>query len=236
MSKGSLNILGVQKAQYKSHFASHQKKILSFFARFNLFLIFIIDIYIIKKQSFKIMNLKGKIIVSLPTTNQEKRYAILILEHDHFGTIGFNLNCPLPHSFSSDLMDSLDISFEDHNMAILPRLYYGGTHELNQGMILHTKEYFSSSTVSINPQLALTNSLSLLQKIVDNHGPKQSIIILGHTRFMPGQIEDEIFDHRWLIVDPTPELIFGNQIWNDALITKGISPHQFQIHQYKGNA
>ena len=78
--------------------------------------------------------------------------------------------------------------------------------------------------------------LSLLQKIVNHQGPKQSIIILGHTRFMSGQIEDEIFDHRWLIIDPTPELIFGEQIWSDALSIKGIRPHQFQMHHATGNA
>lgn len=188
------------------------------------------------------MIVKGKILISIPSgplnktppPSSDKNLAILIYQHDEFGAFGFNLNCILPHEFLTHLTDYLNIHHYDSK--IMPRVYYGGMHELHQGIILHTKDYKSESTTSITEDLALTNSTSLLRKISTNSGPEKSLIILGHTRFLPGQLDAELLDHRWLIVDPKPNLVFTPHAWSDAIIHRGLNPALFQIHNCTGNA
>jgi len=174
-----------------------------------------------------------KILISTPQQSQKQNFVILIYKHDDSGSLGLGLNCILPQEFLLNLVDSLDIKYFDPN--INTHVHYGGTNDLNQGVILHSSDYKISSSIPISHDLCLTNSLVLLKKIAMNEGPKKSMVILGHTKFGPGQIEDELYENKWLIMEPTSDIIFTDQIWNNALNLKGLTPTS-QIHNYTGHA
>lgn len=179
------------------------------------------------------ISIDKKILVSTPNQSKNQNFVILIYKHNEHESLGLSLNCILPKDFLLNLVDSLNIKYFDPN--ILTRIHYGGTNSLNQGMILHSSDYQNPSSLQITKDLFLTNSLSLLQKIVTNEGPQKSNVILGHTKFEPGQIEDELYENKWLIMEPTPEIVFTKTIWNDALNVKGLTPSS-QIHSYTGHA
>lgn len=182
------------------------------------------------------MIIKGKILVSVPLHHQpnKQNFVILIYKHDDFGALGVNLNYVLPQEFLLHLMDTLEVPYYDPNPTA--RIHYGGMHDLNQGLILHTNDYQSSSSIKINDEISLTNSVNLLKRVAANEGPKKSLIVLGHTRFLAGQIENELYEHRWLIMEPLMDVIFTDHVWQGALVIKGINPTQFQIHEHVGNA
>jgi len=179
------------------------------------------------------ISIEKKILVSTPNQSQNQNFVILVYQHDTHGSLGLSLNCILPKEFLFNLINTLNIKYSDPN--ILTRIHYGGMHALNQGMILHSSDYKTSSSLPITKDLCLTNSLSLLKKIIVNEGPKKATVILGHTKFAPGQIEDELYENKWLVLEPTPDVIFTESIWNNALYCKGLTPHS-QIHSYTGHA
>ncbi|USO02379.1 MAG: YqgE/AlgH family protein [Alphaproteobacteria bacterium] len=177
--------------------------------------------------------INNKILISTPRYSQKQNFVILIHKHDSFGSLGLSLNCTLPHDFLLNLVDSLDIPYFDPNLNT--QAHYGGTHDLNQGTILHSSDYKTPSSIQISQDLHLTNSLSLLRKIAKNEGPKKSMIILGHTKFDAGQIEDELYENKWLVMEPSAELVFTDKIWDSALSLKGLKPES-QIHNFTGHA
>jgi putative transcriptional regulator len=39
-------------------------------------------------------------------------------------------------------------------------------------------------------------------------GPKDNMIVMGYSGWLPMQMERELLENRWLLVDSDPELIF----------------------------
>ncbi|MEK9904873.1 MAG: YqgE/AlgH family protein, partial [Rhodospirillales bacterium] len=70
-------------------------------------------------------------------------------------------------------------------------------------------------------------SVDILKAIAAGNGPKNHIFALGYSGWAPGQLEDEIKQNGWLVVDADPELVFGPELeekWDQALAKIGIDP------------
>lgn len=177
--------------------------------------------------------LKGKILVSIPS--QKENFVILIYRHDQNGTYGLNLNHILPQDFLYKLMDRLKITYYDTNLNI--KINYGGSENLQNGLILHSTDYILPASLQLTENLAITNSISMLKKIALHEGPKNNTVILGHTFWPPNDLESEIRHNKWLITDANPDLVFHpneDQIWNLAMSLIGLEPsslpHQFYFY------
>ena len=65
------------------------------------------------------------------------------------------------------------------------------------------------------------------------YGPEKSLFILGYASWDPGQLEYELKENDWIVVDPAEDLIFDKSpqnAWKKALGRSGVG--RLHIHQF----
>ena len=55
----------------------------------------------------------------------------------------------------------------------------------------------------------MTNDTKALSDIFEGNGPVSSLFMLGYAGWYPGQLEKEIKEDSWLVVNADPELVFN---------------------------
>jgi len=127
------------------------------------------------------------------------------------------------------LVDLLEqMSIDNSRVAPSVPVHYGGPVEPGRGFVLHSTDYHSGlSSMKINADVSMTSTLDILEDVAEGNGPARALFALGYAGWAPGQLEAEIAANGWLIVDPTPELIFDTpdaRKWSAALGILGIDP------------
>jgi putative transcriptional regulator len=72
----------------------------------------------------------------------------------------------------------------------------------------------------IDGDMALTASLEILKDMAGGSGPKHAWLALGHSGWAPGQLDREMQDNAWLVVDGDANLVFDSDFaakWQRAL-------------------
>ena len=142
--------------------------------------------------------------------------------------MGFVINHRLKEFSFSDLAVELPFSFKDKSLPI--SLYQGGPIDKTKGFILHSDEYQIPDSINTGGGIAVSSSLEVLHDIVSGKGPKQRIIALGYAGWAPNQLEKEILNNQWMIIDADKELVLGDKDttkWQDALASLGINNANF---------
>ena len=68
--------------------------------------------------------------------------------------------------------------------------------------------------------MALTASMEILKDMAGGSGPRRAWLALGHSGWAPGQLDREMQDNAWLVVDGDAELVFDPDFdakWQRAL-------------------
>ena len=105
-------------------------------------------------------------------------------------------------------------------IANLQPVLFGGPVETSRGLVLHSADYKRKETLLIEGGMALTASLEILKDMANGSGPKQSWLALGHSGWSPGQLDHELQDNAWLVVDADAGLVFDTDLdakWQRAL-------------------
>lgn len=107
-------------------------------------------------------------------------------------------------------------------------LYQGGPENPAHGYVLFPSDerYFDDPYAVIQGDIAISTSFGVLQEILDGVGPKKKIIAMGHCVWHRGELEWEIFNNQWLIVQGNPELIFDTKFeerWEKAMLASGLN-------------
>jgi putative transcriptional regulator len=100
-------------------------------------------------------------------------------------------------------------------------LYQGGPENPAHGFVLFPKDDYLSSDplATVNGEVAISTSFGILQEILDGSGPDKKIIAMGHCKWEAGQLEWEIFNNKWLIINSDLNLMFDtnyNERWQRA--------------------
>jgi len=85
-------------------------------------------------------------------------------------------------------------------------------------------DYKREETLVIDAGMALTASLEILKDMANGSGPKQAWLALGHSGWQPGQLDRELQDNAWLVIDGDPAIVFDTNLdakWQRALDTLG---------------
>jgi putative transcriptional regulator len=176
-----------------------------------------------------INNLTGKCLIAMPdATDEFAQSVIYICSHGKDGAMGFIVNHRLKEFSFSDLAVELPFSFHDKSLPI--SLYNGGPLDKTKGFILHSDEYQLPDSINTGGGIAVSSSLEVLKDIASGKGPKQRLIALGYAGWAPDQLEKEILNNQWLVVEASQDLVLGSKDtskWVEALSSLGIDNINF---------
>lgn len=175
--------------------------------------------------------LTGKLLVAAPILNDDDifgRSVVYICSHSSRGAMGVIINKPLEKFTFSDLTMQLPLqSYEKLNEI---SLYTGGPLERVRGMVLHSTDYVKDGTIIIGNGIAVSSTTEIIADIAFNHGPDDKLVALGYSFWQPKQLEAEIYDNDWIVVNGNKELLFKTkdaEKWQRALDELGLKFDRF---------
>lgn len=176
-------------------------------------------------------SLMGKLLVAMPVLGEDdifSRSVVYICSHTNRGAMGLIINKPLEQYTFSDLTFQLPLkSYEKLNEV---SLYTGGPVERVHGMVLHSNDYIKDGTVEIADGIAVSSSNEIIADIAFNKGPDDKLVALGYSFWQPNQLETEIYNNDWLVIDADKELLFRTKDalkWQRAMDESGIRLDSF---------
>jgi putative transcriptional regulator len=174
----------------------------------------------------------GSLLVSTPDILDPRfnRSVIYLISHNEKGAMGFIINKPIDDIQLSDIIkienSNKNITFQKKNT-----VFFGGPVEFKSGFLLHSTEYkIKNTSVKIDDNFCLTNDTKALSDIFEGNGPVSSLFMLGYAGWYPGQLEKEIKEDSWLVVNADPELVFNkshSEKYNLSLKLLGIENAYF---------
>ena len=183
------------------------------------------------------MNLTGKLLISMPSLEDERFYktVIYICAHSSEGTMGIIINKKIDYDLYPDLLEQLGIDKPLSGKKLYIR--YGGPVETGRGFVLHSDEVIQKETLSIGKGVALTSNVEFFEDLSKGKGPENSIFALGYAGWGPGQIEKEILANSWMTLSAYSKFLFDEEVsnkWNKAYNLLGIDPNK--LSQFSGRA
>ena len=165
-------------------------------------------------------SLVGRFLVAAPSMPDERfrRSVVFICKHDDDGALGIIVNNSVDDLPLGQVYKQLgiDVPPSEADRAVL----FGGPVEPSRGLVLHSADYKRDETLMIDGGMALTASVEILKDMAGGSGPRQAWLALGHSGWEPGQLDREMQDNAWLVVDGDAELVFDADFaakWQRAL-------------------
>ncbi|HTR87316.1 MAG TPA: YqgE/AlgH family protein [Reyranella sp.] len=166
----------------------------------------------------------GRFLVASPSMPDERfqKSVVFICKHDDDGALGIIVNNKVDDLPLGQVYKQLGI--EVPKPASETPVLFGGPVETSRGLVLHSADYTREETLLIEGGMALTASLEILKDMAVGTGPKNAWLALGHSGWAPGQLDRELQDNAWLVVDSDSGLVFDADFeakWQKALDTLG---------------
>jgi putative transcriptional regulator len=176
--------------------------------------------------------LTGKLLIAMPYLPDPRfnQSVIYVCGHDETGAMGLVVNKPLYTVTFKELIEQMNLPAHN-DMPDFP-IHYGGPVEIGRGFVLHTIDYLTETSVIINGEFALTATLEVLRAMSSGRGPKNTILALGYVGWDEQQLEKEIQENGWIVIEPTPELVFSDDfddMWRSAMLSIGVDPNNITL-------
>ncbi|MCW5734950.1 MAG: YqgE/AlgH family protein [Enhydrobacter sp.] len=156
--------------------------------------------------------LVGRFLVAAPSMpdGRFQKSVVFVCKHDDDGALGIIVNNKVDDLPLGQVYKQLGI--DGPKAAALQPVLFGGPVETARGLVLHSADYRRDETMLIEGGLALTASLEILKDMAGGTGPRQAWLALGHSGWSPGQLDREMQDNAWLVVDADPTLVFDTDL------------------------
>ncbi len=197
-----------------------------------VFLILLFNFYISVQALDSPKNyLKGKFYSSVKNNflvatgkMRDPRFAntvIVMLKNDESGSFGLVINKPLGFIPLGSLINKVEDQSSKQNELynVKVPIYWGGPVEENIILVLHSKEYQVENTKKYK-DISISSGYKILLEIADEKGPKNNLILIGHSGWGSGQLEGEMEGEGWVLSEINTDLIFGtdnNNKWLKAI-------------------
>lgn len=173
------------------------------------------------------MNLKNHFLIAMPKLDDGlfKKSVVYICEHSVEGAMGIIVNKPIMDLTVETILTRLDITLLRQCPEFEQPVFSGGPLADEQGFILHTPQENFSSSIRISDQIMVTTSLNLLRSIGSNEQPSHLLLSLGYAGWQERQLDQEIMNNDWLVIEADPQIIFDEPIenrWQSAAKKLGI--------------
>ena len=187
-----------------------------------------------KKSSY----LAGKLLVAMPGMDDDnfKNAAIFLCAHDDKGAMGLIVNDKMPNIDFEQLLLKLKIDRSEGRSIKIPVLR-GGPLDASRGFVLHGKDFNRKDTIDVDERFSVTGTMDALKAIANGTGPDEAIFTLGYSGWDAGQLEEELKENSWIIVDADDDILFNttpDKVWRKALSKIGVNPDM--ISSVSGNA
>lgn len=171
-------------------------------------------------------DIKGYLLAAHPKRQDvsTRRGVILIVDHDHTGSVGLQINKPMEsHTTLLSVMQGLGMTLNKDKP-----LWFGGPESTNRIIVVHTLDWSSTSTTKVTENIGISNDISVLTAISKNEGPSKFRAIAGYVRWMPSHLEGELeslppfndISTGWSLIPATEDLVFekeGIDQWHNVL-------------------
>ncbi len=149
-----------------------------------------------KKMDIKnVSMLSNCLLVSCPAMNDKefRNTVIYVCHHDDEGAMGFILNRPSRVLYSY-VVQQLELKKADFTPEVLSRpMLIGGPVNRDRGFILHLNEGRELVLVKPNSKVSLKEILT--------RNPEKSEFFFGHSGWQAGQLEEELRENTWQVID-----------------------------------
>lgn len=174
-------------------------------------------------------SLAGKLLVAAPSLQDHcfTRAVIYLCVHHENGAMGVVVNYPVKNMEIDDIMEQLNM--KGASKRDLP-VHFGGPIEGNRGFIIHSDEFTANGALYQHSGMTVTSNAEVLRAIADGFGPKQGLLALGYAGWGARQLEAEIENGNWIVVEATKQLLFETQNdlkWQFAIASLGFDVGNF---------
>mgnify|MGYP002857529573 CR=1 FL=1 len=165
--------------------------------------------------------LTGKYLVATPMLSDGGVFdhsVIYICSHRRNGVMGLVINKRLDNVTFSDI--SMQLTEKNYRRLNDVVLYSGGPVEQVRGMVLHSTDYIKEGSILINQNVAVSSTMEVLTDIAFDQGPSEKLIALGYSFWQPQQLENELYENDWLVIDGNNDLLFrtkDEEKWQGAM-------------------
>lgn len=179
------------------------------------------------------MKLQNKFLIAMPNMDDPifHRSVIYICEHSEQGSMGLVINRPTDLSLA-ELVAKFNLMMANNKLNY-PSDYVleGGPVHIERGFILHLDQGKTfQHSYKINKKIRLTTSADIIETMGTEDEPEKYLVALGCATWAPKQLEKEIANNDWLVVNANEDILFNlpyEQRWTAANQLLGIQPHNF---------
>ena len=153
---------------------------------------------------------------------------VLLVDHRDDGSLGFVVNRPADLGFR-EILSQIGIDGGGKEPPDSP-VMLGGPVAPETGWIIFDPtegEAPDEGVLEVTADLAVSANPDMLEHIARGDGPPTHMMMLGYAGWGPGQLDQEIRDGSWIVVDLDPRLFFdlpADERWTAALAKLGIDP------------
>lgn len=134
-----------------------------------------------------------------------------IVEHGDHGALGFVINRVVGIGLG-EVYKQMDIDPEEGADVDSPVLE-GGPVDREHGLVLHpTSDKDWSSSKDFGHGICISSSRDILEDMAAGNGPDQSLVLLGHSGWGPGQLEEEFANNAWLNCPADQDILFNSDL------------------------
>jgi len=181
-------------------------------------------------KGISVSSFENHLLIAMPTLDDPyfARSLTYICEHNDKGAMGLVINQPVGMSLK-ELINQADedaIVLQERAQDIV---LAGGPVSQDRGFILHTTQIGWTSSLELTPDIMVTTSKDILSVLGNEKAPQKSIVTLGYAGWTAGQLEEEVQNNSWLLVEADLDLLFEVPIhkkWEAAVQKLGIDVWQ----------
>lgn len=175
----------------------------------------------------RFISMKGHFLIAMPELSDPNfsKTVTCVCEHTQAGALGLIINRTHPVVKSEQIFNEFKMDTAE-GVGTDP-VHTGGPVQLDEIFILHGEPFDWKGTLQITPELALSNTIDVLEAMAAGKGPEPAIMMLGCAGWGPGQLEMEIQQNAWLTLQVSIPVIFETPVenrWDESLKLLGVDP------------
>jgi putative transcriptional regulator len=160
----------------------------------------------------------GKLLIAKPSLEHPLfiESTVLVCRDSANGTIGVILNKPCADYTVADACDLADAGY-----LLTQPLFRGGPVNMRAVTLLHSNEWYSSNTIQVTDELAMSSDPLMLEKIATGNTPRNWKLFVGVCMWSRSQLDAELNgtaayspNGSWIIADPDMQHVFMDDTEN----------------------